>query len=51
MVVRNRNLAVLIGNEGYGRHHLRFNTSITRQNIAIIGALIMTAGIGLLVIR
>jgi hypothetical protein len=50
MVVRNRDLAGLLGNEGYSRHHLRFNNSVTRQNIAIIGGLVVAAGFGLIVI-
>ena len=50
MIVRNRNIAVLLGHEGYSRYYLRFHNSITRQNIAIIGALIVAAGFGLIVI-
>jgi hypothetical protein len=49
MVVRNRDLALLLGNDGYSRYHMRFNNSITRQNIAIIGVLVVAAGFGLMV--
>jgi hypothetical protein len=49
MVARNRDLALLLGHEGYSRYHMRFINSVTRQNIAIVGILVVAAGFGLIV--
>ena len=51
MVVRNRDLALLLGHPGYSRHLMRFTNTVSRQNIAVVGALVVAAGFALIVMR
>ncbi|HYJ91292.1 MAG TPA: hypothetical protein VEV84_08290 [Pyrinomonadaceae bacterium] len=49
LLAKNRNLALMWANE-YNGHHMAFTTSIVRQNIAIVGAILLAGGLALIVL-
>jgi len=49
LVVRNRDLALLLNGNEYSRHLMQFNNTVARQNIAVIGGLVFASGLALIV--
>ena len=49
LLAKNRNLAMMWGGE-YHAHQVTFSNSIARQNIAIVGAMLIAGGISMILL-
>jgi len=49
LLAKNRNLAMMWGHE-YHAHQVTFSNSIARQNIAIVGAMLIAGGISMILL-
>lgn len=49
MLAKNRNLAMMWGRE-YHAHQVTFNNSIARQNITVVGAVLLVGGLGMILL-
>jgi len=49
LLAKNRNLAMMWGGN-YHAHQVTFSNSIERQNIAIVGAVLLAGGLGLVLL-
>jgi hypothetical protein len=49
LLAKNRSLAMMWGHE-YHAHQVTFSNSIARQNITIVGAVLVAGGVGLILL-